>query len=135
MAWKPGSGWPSESIPNGQGGRLGDHYPDIGENLIAARQLVKLGFKVMVYTSDDPLVAWRLEALGCDAVMPLGAPIGSGLGIRNPYNIRLIVENAAVALPPIARRACRWATAGRRCANNCYLVQVMYRFLLQGGNL
>lgn len=78
---------------------LGDSqtlYPDIGETLIAARQLVELGFKVMVYTSDDPLVARRLEELGCVAVMPLGAPIGSGLGIRNPYNIRLIVENAKV---------------------------------------
>lgn len=78
---------------------LGDEqtlYPDIGETLIAARQLVELGFKVMVYTSDDPLVARRLEELGCVAVMPLGAPIGSGLGIRNPYNIRLIVENAHV---------------------------------------
>lgn len=71
-------------------------YPDIGETLIAARQLVELGFKVMVYTSDDPLVARRLEELGCVAVMPLGAPIGSGLGIRNPYNIRLIVDNAHV---------------------------------------
>ncbi|WP_439861955.1 thiazole synthase [Pseudomonas sp. MBLB4136] len=71
-------------------------YPDIGETLVAARQLVELGFEVMVYTSDDPLVARRLEELGCVAVMPLGAPIGSGLGIRNPYNIRLIVENAKV---------------------------------------
>ena len=50
----------------------------------------------MVYTSDDPLVARCLEELGCVAVMPLGAPIGSGLGIRNPYNIRLIVENAKI---------------------------------------
>ncbi|WP_225788756.1 thiazole synthase [Pseudomonas sp. Marseille-P8916] len=78
---------------------LGDSqtlYPDIGETLVAAQQLVELGFKVMAYTSDDPLVARRLEALGCVAVMPLGAPIGSGLGIRNPYNIRLIVENAKV---------------------------------------
>lgn len=78
---------------------LGDSqtlYPDIGETLIAAQQLVDLGFKVMVYTSDDPLVARRLEEIGCVAVMPLGAPIGSGLGIRNPYNIRLIVENAKV---------------------------------------
>ncbi|MCO7597287.1 MULTISPECIES: thiazole synthase [Pseudomonas] len=78
---------------------LGDSqtlYPDIGETLVAAQQLAELGFKVMAYTSDDPLVARRLEALGCVAVMPLGAPIGSGLGIRNPYNIRLIVENAKV---------------------------------------
>ncbi|WP_339510960.1 thiazole synthase [Pseudomonas sp. RL_15y_Pfl2_60] len=78
---------------------LGDSqtlYPDITETLTAARQLVELGFNVMVYTTDDPLIARRLEELGCVAIMPLGAPIGSGLGIRNPYNIRLIVENAKV---------------------------------------
>lgn len=80
---------------------LGDQktlYPDVTETLIAAEQLVKDGFDVMVYTSDDPLIALRLEALGCVAVMPLGAPIGSGLGIRNPYNIRLILENAKVPI-------------------------------------
>jgi len=60
--------------------------------------LVKEGFKVMVYTTDDPLIAKRLEEMGCVAVMPLAAPIGSGLGIRNPYNIRLIVENARVPI-------------------------------------
>ncbi|MCG8613299.1 MAG: thiazole synthase, partial [Pseudomonadales bacterium] len=58
--------------------------------------LVNDGFKVMVYTNDDPLIAARLEAMGCVAVMPLGAPIGSGLGIRNPYNIKMILENAKV---------------------------------------
>ena len=56
------------------------------------------GFKVMVYTSDDPIMAKRFEEMGCVAVMPLAAPIGSGLGIRNPYNIRTIVENASVPI-------------------------------------
>ncbi|KZZ53237.1 thiazole synthase, partial [Oleiphilus sp. HI0123] len=76
---------------------LGDQktlFPDVTETLIAAEELIKDGFKVMVYTTDDPLVAKRLEEMGCVAVMPLGAPIGSGLGIRNPYNIKLILENA-----------------------------------------
>lgn len=80
---------------------LGDEktlYPNVTETLSAAETLVNEGFDVMVYTSDDPLVAKRLEELGCIAVMPLGAPIGSGLGIRNPYNIRLILENAAVPI-------------------------------------
>ena len=80
---------------------LGDQktlYPNVTETLIAAEELVKDGFDVMVYTSDDPLIAKRLEELGCVAVMPLGAPIGSGLGIRNPYNIRMILENATVPI-------------------------------------
>ena len=80
---------------------LGDQktlYPNVTETLIAAEQLVKDGFDVMVYTSDDPLVAKRLEEIGCVAVMPLGAPIGSGLGIRNPYNIKMILENATVPI-------------------------------------
>jgi thiazole synthase len=80
---------------------LGDEktlYPDVTETLAAAATLVQEGFHVMVYTSDDPLVAKRLEDLGCVAVMPLGAPIGSGLGIRNPYNILSIVENAKVPI-------------------------------------
>lgn len=71
-------------------------YPNMTETLVAAEELVKDGFKVMVYCSDDPLLAKRLEELGCIAIMPLGAPIGSGLGIQNRYNIRLIVENARV---------------------------------------
>jgi thiazole synthase len=78
---------------------LGDEktlYPDVTETLKAAVVLVKEGFEVMVYTSDDPLVAKKLEDLGCVAVMPLGAPIGSGLGIRNPYNILTIVEQSKV---------------------------------------
>ncbi|HEX5339708.1 MAG TPA: thiazole synthase [Gammaproteobacteria bacterium] len=80
---------------------LGDQktlYPDVSETLKAAEILVAEGFEVMVYTSDDPLVAKRLEEIGCVAVMPLGAPIGSGLGIRNPYNILSIVENAKVPI-------------------------------------
>lgn len=80
---------------------LGDQktlYPDVTETLVAAEELVKDGFDVMVYTSDDPLIAKRLEEIGCVAVMPLGAPIGSGLGIRNPYNIRMILENATVPI-------------------------------------
>ncbi len=78
---------------------LGDEttlYPDIPQTLAAAEILVKDGFKVMVYTNDDPIAARRFEELGCVAVMPLAAPIGSGLGIRNPYNIRFIVEQSKV---------------------------------------
>lgn len=80
---------------------LGDQktlFPDITETLKATETLVRDGFKVMVYTSDDPIIAKRLEDMGCVAVMPLAAPIGSGLGIRNPYNIRLILENATVPI-------------------------------------
>lgn len=80
---------------------LGDQktlYPNVTETLAAAETLVNDGFDVMVYTSDDPLIAQRLEQMGCVAVMPLGAPIGSGLGIRNPYNIRMILENARVPI-------------------------------------
>ncbi|MBL1292493.1 MAG: thiazole synthase [Thiotrichales bacterium] len=80
---------------------LGDEktlFPDVTGTLEAADILVKDGFKVMVYTNDDPIIAKRLEELGCVAVMPLAAPIGSGLGIRNPYNIRMILENATVPI-------------------------------------
>lgn len=73
-------------------------YPDVTATLTAAEILVREGFEVMVYTSDDPVVAKRLEELGCVAVMPLAAPIGSGLGIRNPYNILAIIENAKVPI-------------------------------------
>lgn len=71
-------------------------YPDMEETLRAAEMLIGEGFKVMVYCSDDPVFARKLEALGCCAIMPLGAPIGSGLGIQNPVNIRLIVEQTKV---------------------------------------
>ena len=73
-------------------------YPDTIQTLKAAEILVKDGFDVMVYTSDDPLIARQLEEIGCVAVMPLAAPIGSGLGIRNPYNILEIIENAKVPI-------------------------------------
>lgn len=72
--------------------------PDIIATLEATRILVNEGFDVMVYTNDDPIIAKRLEELGCVAVMPLAAPIGSGLGIRNPYNILTILENAQVPI-------------------------------------
>ncbi|MCK7542735.1 thiazole synthase [Marinobacter bryozoorum] len=71
-------------------------YPNMTETLVAAEELIRDGFQVMVYCSDDPLLAKRLEEMGCIAIMPLGAPIGSGLGIQNRYNIRQIVENASV---------------------------------------
>jgi len=70
--------------------------PDPVELLQAAETLVAEGFTVLPYTSDDPILARRLEDAGCAAVMPLGSPIGSGMGIRNPYNLRLIVEGAEV---------------------------------------
>ncbi len=80
---------------------LGDEktlFPDITATIDATETLVAEGFDVMVYTNDDPIMARRLEDLGCVAVMPLAAPIGSGLGIRNPYNILTIVENAGVPI-------------------------------------
>jgi len=80
---------------------LGDEktlFPHVTDTLIAAEELIRDGFKVMVYTNDDPIMAKRLEQMGCVAVMPLAAPIGSGLGIRNPYNILTIVENAEVPI-------------------------------------
>ena len=78
---------------------LGDEktlFPDNEELLKAARVLIKEGFTVLPYTSDDPIICKKLEDIGCAAVMPLGAPIGSGLGIRNPYNIRIILETVKV---------------------------------------
>jgi thiazole synthase len=71
-------------------------YPDMLETLEATKVLVREGFDVMVYCSDDPVYARRIEDAGACAIMPLGAPIGSGLGIQNPVNIRLIVEQARV---------------------------------------
>lgn len=78
---------------------LGDKktlYPDMIETLRAAEALLKDGFEVMVYCTDDPIMAKKLEEMGCCAIMPLAAPIGSGLGIQNPINIRLIVEQSKV---------------------------------------
>jgi len=80
---------------------LGDQrtlFPDVVQTLKAAEQLVAEDFEVMVYTSDDPILAKRLEEIGCVAVMPLAAPIGSGLGIQNRYNLLEIIENAKVPI-------------------------------------
>jgi thiazole synthase len=71
-------------------------YPNMVETLKAAETLVKEGFKVMVYTSDDPIIAKQLEEIGCVAVMPLASLIGSGMGILNPWNLQIIIDNAKV---------------------------------------
>ena len=71
-------------------------YPNVIETVKAAEILIKDGFEVMVYTTDDPIIAKRLEEIGCCAIMPLGAPIGSGLGIQNPLNIKFIIEQSKV---------------------------------------
>ena len=71
-------------------------YPNVVETIAAAKTLVKDGFKVMVYTSDDPIIAKQLEDIGCVAVMPLASLIGSGMGILNPWNLQIIIENAKV---------------------------------------
>lgn len=71
-------------------------YPNVVETIAAARILVKEGFDVMVYTSDDPIIAKQLEDIGCCAVMPLASLIGSGMGILNPWNLQIIIENAKV---------------------------------------
>ncbi len=80
---------------------LGDEktlFPDVMATMKAAEVLIKDGFDIMVYTNDDPIIARQLEQMGCVAVMPLAAPIGSGLGVRNKLNIRTIVENANVPI-------------------------------------
>lgn len=71
-------------------------FPDVPATIEAAKVLVREGFAVLPYINDDPIAAKKLEEIGCAAVMPLAAPIGSGLGIRNPYNIRIILEHARV---------------------------------------
>ena len=71
-------------------------YPNVVETIAAAKTLVQDGFKVMVYTSDDPIIAKRLEEIGCVAVMPLASLIGSGMGILNPWNLQIIIANAKV---------------------------------------
>ena len=71
-------------------------YPNVVETIAAAKTLVKDGFKVMVYTSDDPIIAKELEQIGCVAVMPLASLIGSGMGILNTWNLQIIIENAEV---------------------------------------
>ena len=78
---------------------LGDKetlYPNVIETIEAARVLVKDGFEVMVYTSDDPIVAKMLEDIGCVAIMPLASLIGSGMGILNPWNLEIIIKNSSV---------------------------------------
>jgi thiazole synthase len=78
---------------------LGDRetlYPNVRETLKAAEKLVADGFEVMVYTSDDPIVARELEQIGCVAIMPLASLIGSGMGILNPWNLKLIIAQAKV---------------------------------------
>jgi len=80
---------------------LGDEktlFPDVIATMKAAEELIRDGFKIMVYTNDDPIIARQFEEMGCVAVMPLAAPIGSGLGVRNKLNIRTIVENANVPI-------------------------------------
>ena len=96
--------------------------PDAPELLLAAEQLVADGFVVLPYTTDDPVLARRLEDAGCAAVMPLGSPIGSGMGIRNTYNLTLIVEQARRPGDPRRRasarrptRRWRWSSAATRC--------------------
>jgi len=71
-------------------------YPNMTETLAAAKTLVKDGFDVMVYCSDDPIIAKQLEEIGCCAVMPLASLIGSGMGILNPWNLQIIIENAKI---------------------------------------
>jgi len=71
-------------------------FPDMSATLEAAELLIKEGFTVLPYITDDPVAAKKLQAMGCAAVMPLAAPIGSGLGLRNPYNIRIILDQATV---------------------------------------
>jgi thiazole synthase len=71
-------------------------FPNVVETIVAAKTLVKDGFKVMVYTSDDPIIARQLEEIGCVAVMPLASLIGSGMGILNPWNLQIIIDNAKV---------------------------------------
>ncbi len=95
--------------------------PDPVELLSAAERLVDDGFVVLPYCTDDPVLARRLEQAGCAAVMPLGAPIGSGLGILNPHNIALITDQASVpvvldaASARLRMRATRWSSAVTRC--------------------
>lgn len=93
---------------------LGDEktlFPDIPGTLKAAKILIKEGFEVMAYTNDDPITAKKLADMGCVAVMPLAAPIGSGLGVRNPYNLKIILEQASVPILVDAGVGCASDTA------------------------
>ncbi len=96
-------------------------YPDNEQTLEAAKVLVKEGFVVLPYCIDDPIVCRKLEDIGCAAVMPLAAPIGSGLGIRNTHNVEIIVEQAHVPVivdagwaRPVTRPS-RWSSGATRC--------------------
>jgi thiazole synthase len=71
-------------------------FPDVSETILAATELVKDGFEVMVYTSDDPIIAKKLEDIGCVAIMPLASLIGSGMGILNPWNLEIIIANSNI---------------------------------------
>jgi thiazole synthase len=86
-------------------------YPDMAATLLAAEALIKDRFEVMVYCSDDPVAAKRLEEMGCVAIMPLGAPIGSGLGVQNPLMIQMIIENAKVPVLVDAGVGTAWDAA------------------------
>src|SRR5258705_5260357 len=86
-------------------------FPDVPATLDAARILVKEGFVVLPYITDDPITAKKLQDIGCAAVMPFAAPIGSGLGIRNPYNIRIILEYATVPVIVVAGVGTAYDTA------------------------
>lgn len=86
-------------------------YPDMAATLLAAEALIKDGFEVMVYCADDPVAAKRLEDMGCVAIMPLGAPIGSGLGVQNPLMIQMIIENAKVPVLVDAGVGTAWDAA------------------------
>jgi thiazole synthase len=86
-------------------------YPDMAATLLAAEALIKDGFEVMVYCADDPVAAKRLEDMGCVAIMPLGAPIGSGLGVQNPLMIQSIIENAKVPVLVDAGVGTAWDAA------------------------
>ena len=93
-------------------------FPDVPATIEAAKVLVRDGFEVLPYVSDDPVACQRLAAAGCVAVMPLAAPIGSGLGIRNPANLRIILETVEWSTPasaPPATRRWRWSSAAPRC--------------------
>ena len=73
-------------------------FPDVEQLLLAAEELVTKGFVVLPYTNDDPITCKKLEQIGCAAIMPLGAPIGSGMGIRNPYNLKIIREQCSLPI-------------------------------------
>jgi thiazole synthase len=97
-------------------------FPNVRQTLTAAETLIKDGFDVMVYTTDDPIIARELEAIGCVAIMPLASLIGSGMGILNPWNLKLIIEAGEGAGARRCRRrhgiGCgrsRWSWAAPAC--------------------